>query len=368
MAMSRGDTVETATAYADKVVVQTHVDYTAENAPRWMNPNALGGLGRLAFQFRRYQQAMVFLWVKTLTDAVRHGGLKNNEHARALVYLTGANLAVAGTAGLPIAAPLGLALSMVQWGEDDEKRDWLELVRAGMRDVVGDRATTLITKGIPASIGVDMSKRLGAGDILSPVYRMPSGSTGQEVMGGWAMQLFGASGGMAANWMDAAKVAGANPVMAVEKLLPAGAKNLVEAVNREQNGLVDRRGNQVVPADEFGLGDFLLKGLNLGESTAVTDMYDMRSAIGNAAKARDDARKRLLHDATKARLAGDSDAAVAVREKIAAFNERNRETPIKPKNVLAAYQQEVQRRRELVGGVRVTQRNADIAKQYGLTD
>lgn len=360
-----GTSYQQALAYADKVIVQTHVDYSMENAPRFMNPNAMGGLGRLAFQFKRYQQAMVFLWTKTLMDAVRQGGW--NEHTKALTYLTGVNFAMAGAAGLPVAGPIGLLAWAAAKGFDDdgEKSDYLEMLRAGVRSVVGDTATDLLTKGAPAALGVDMSARIGSGSIFSPMYRMPSGNTGQEWMGGVAATLFGAAGGTAANMADAIIVAKDNPTLALQKMLPNGIGSFIAAVDRTGRGMTDRKGNQLIGSDEFGVTEFLAKGLNLGESTKVTNMYDARSAIMEDDQARQGYRSRLLRNITRARAEGDGETAAEVQAKIDTFNKQYPAVAIKGRDILSYSKAERQRQKDMVDGIRITKRNADIAAEYG---
>lgn len=360
-----GISFDDAAVEADKIVVQTHVDYSLENAPRFMNPNALGGLGRLTFQFRRYQQAMVFLWGKTLADAIRHG---DKDSARALMYLSGVNLAMAGASGVPLAAPMGLVLAAAsQWGDEDEERDLNELFWAGVRAVAGDTVTDLARKGIPASVGLDVSQRIGAGNILSPVFNMPRGQTGQEWAGAWALQLFGATGGTVSNWADAVILSQDNPAMAIQKTLPAGIKGWFQAIDREQRGLTDRRGNVMIGEDELGGMDFMARFLNLGESTKVTNMYQQRNAVVQADMGRQDVRRRLMREYTRARLDGDMDAMRETRKEIDAFNARNpREVQILPKNLTASFKQEQVRQREMRTGIRVNDRNRDIAEDYGV--
>jgi len=360
-----GISFDDAVVEADKIVVQTHVDYSLENAPRFMNPNALGGLGRLTFQFRRYQQAMVFLWGKTLADAIRHG---DKDSARALMYLSGVNLAMAGASGVPLAAPMGLVLAAAsQWGDEDEERDLNELFWAGVRAVAGDTVTDLARKGIPASVGLDVSQRIGAGNILSPVFNMPRGQTGQEWAGAWALQLFGATGGTVSNWADAVILSQDNPAMAIQKTLPAGIKGWFQAIDREQRGLTDRRGNVMIGEDELGGMDFMARFLNLGESTKVTNMYQQRNAVVQADMGRQDVRRRLMREYTRARLDGDIDAMRETRKEIDAFNARNpREVQILPKNLTASFKQEQVRQREMRTGIRVNDRNRDIAEDYGV--
>lgn len=366
LAQQRGESVQASTAFADKVVTQTHVDYSVENAARFMNPSSLGGLGKLAFQFKRYQQAMVFLWGKTLYDAIKHG---DRESAKTLMYLTGVNFATAGVSGLPIAAPMGLALSLVSgFGDDDQDRDLTEMFWAGVRGSIGDTGTDLLRKGVPAAMGIDMSNRIGAGDILSPVFRMPTGRNGNEVMGGWAMQLFGAAGGTAASWVDAATLMSDNPVKAIEKVLPAGFKGVMEAFDQANRGLTDRKGNVLLGADEFGTAEFLARLFNLGTATNVSNMYDVRNAILEAQSKRDEVRSRLMREYSRARMSGDQESLADTRAMIDAFNARNpREARITYSNLGSHYTQERKRQQDTVRGIKVDKRNKDIAADFGIS-
>jgi hypothetical protein len=307
------------------------------------------------------------LWGKLLADAVRNG---DKDSARALMYLSGANLAMAGAAGLPLAAPLGLALSAIsKLGDDDEERDITEMIWAGVRSVSGDTFADLARKGIPAAIGVDVSTRLGAGSILSPVFNMPRGQTGQEWAGAWALQLFGATGGTVSNWADAVILSQDNPAMAIQKTLPAGFKGVFQAIDREygSGGLTDRRGNVLIGSDELGGTDFFARVINIGESTKVSNMYAQRNAVVQADIGRQNVRSRLMREYTRARLEGDSDAMREARSEIDAFNDRNPQAvKIRTKDLTSSYRREKDRRSELQSGVRVTDRNRDIAETYGV--
>lgn len=359
-----GGNVDEALAYAEKVVVQTHVDYSVENAPRFMSPSSMGGFGKLAFQFKRYQQAMVFLWFKLVIDSVRHG---RKEDALALLYLSGSNFAMAGLSGLPIAAPMGLALAGLSaaFGDEEDDEDWGEMLWSGVRGVIGETATDVLRKGVPTAIGIDISSKVGQGGILSPIFKMPNANTGEGVVSGLGFQLvFGASGAMLGNWADAVMLSKDNPALAVQKLMPRGAKDFMEAVRRDYDGLTDRKGKVLLDEAEVDFGDTLVKALGL-ESVKVTNLYDRRSAIMDAEYARQDVRTRLMSKYTKARIAGDAEEMADIRSDIDAFNKRNpRDVQILPKNLVASYKQELVRRREMQNGVRVTKRNRDIVEQY----
>ena len=362
----RGGEHTEALAYADKVVRQTHFDYNSDNAPRLMNSNALGGLGKLVFQFKRYQQGMVYLWGKTLSDAITTGGkLSENEHAKSLVYLTASNFALAGAAGLPVAAPLGLLLTGISkaMNDEDDKKDYTEIAYQAVKNAIGEKPAQMVRKGILAGAGLDVSGKLGFGDILSPIYRLPQAKTGQEWTGALALQLFGGTGGMISNWADAIMTYKDNPVHALEKAMPTGFAHLTEAINRLENGVTDSKGRTMIPAEEFGIPDAIAKFMGL-EPSRITDMYDQRNAFMDATQGMKDVRDRLLRDAVAARMKGDG--MQDVQEQISAFNERHPDEPIKPTALLSAWKTEQNRLKELKGGIRVRKQDAGIAEEYGV--
>jgi hypothetical protein len=366
LSVSRDSTAEAAQAYAEKMVVQTHVDYTAENAARFMNPNALGGMGRAIWQFKRYQQAMIFLWVKSLQDAMRHGKLADNEAARSLIYLTASNFAIGGAAGIPTTYVFGVALNAMLglFDDEDERKDYTMIVRKGVADAIGERGADIVVKGLPAGLGFDVSGKLSHGGLLMPVYGWRSTNSGTE-LGQQALWKLGtgATGGMVANWLDAFYLAKDNPVKAIGGLLPVGFRNILTAAQRTQEGVTTRKGEDVMGAEEFGTAETILKGLGLGETTQVTNMYDKRSALMASTVPRDEVRDRLLKEAAHAR--GTSKMA-DVQSDISAFNQRHPDTPIKAKHIQAAWKSRQQNKDETVGGVRVRKQDKDEAERYGI--
>jgi len=353
--------------YADKIVEQTHIDYSAENAPRMMSNNSLGGLGQLTWQFKRYQQGMAFLWTKTFMDAYRQGGW--NENTKAMVYMLGTTIATSGASGIPLAAPMVLAAWVLSKAIDDPERekDYLEMFWASMEDSLGSTATALLRKGGFAALGVDMSASIGFGNIYSPIFQPPSGNTGQAWAGSLAMQIFGAAGGTAANVVDGFMLMDDNPAKAAQKLIPfKGAANMIEGVNREfGSGVTDRKGNSIIESSEMGSMSNFAKALGIGEATTVTNMYDKRSATNTDDQARQNYRSRLLRELARARVEGSS--AEAVRNDIIEFNKRNpRAVQIKSEDERSYYKAYIGNKGKMVDGVRVSDRAADIAELYGV--
>lgn len=359
MAKADGSSSADATNYAEKVVADTHLDYTPENAPRLMRSQSLGGLGRLVFQFKKYMQGMVFLLGKLSLDASRG----DKEAGKALVYLMGAQLGVAGASGLPIAAPVGFLLGAVakMWPDDDEP-EIAELAYQGMKDALGETLARALVKGLPAAAGVDISGRIGMGNILNPVAYAQSGKEGKDWAAAQLLALAGPAASMAANWAEAVSVAKDDPLKALQMAAPKAIADPIRALDRADRGVTSRKGDTLIAPEEFGPLGLAMRAAGF-ESTDVTDMYQKRAAYYDAKSGRDDTRKRLIRDWVNARLAGGDagDAASEIRQ----FNMRHSDNRIAFKNLAAALKQAREEKRNMRGGLQVRKSERQLAAEFG---
>jgi hypothetical protein len=344
-----------ATKYAESVVADTHLDYTPENAPRFMRTASLGGMGRIIFQFKKYMQGMIYLLGKLSVDAARG----DKEAGKGLVYLMGSQLAVAGASGLPIAAPLGMILAGVAklWPDDDEP-EIAQLFWNGVEDTVGAKMRQLLQKGIPAAaLDTDVSGRLGMGSILNPVAFAGQGKEGKDWVASAALSLLGPSASMVANWADALTLAKSDPIKAMQTAMPKVLADPIRAMDRANRGVTNRKGVELISPDEFGPLSDAMRAIGF-ESTTVTDMYDKRSAFMAAKKGRDDARQVLIKEGLQDRAAASED--------IAGFNERNPDNRITGATLLAAAKAKRTQMKEMRSGVQVKKQDKALASEYGL--
>lgn len=325
-----------ARTYAERMVVDSHLDYTPENAPRLMRAESLGGLGRLVWQFKKYQQGMIYLHVKLAKDFWQHG---DKEAGRQLVYLLGASVATAGVAGGPIFAGLGgLALAGIakMWPDDDEP-DIRQIFYQGLKDAVGETTARAIMKGLPAAAGLDLSQRLGMGSMSNPFEfaRTNPNQSGQEWMAANLLALAGPWASIAANLVDAVDAAtGGQYVEAAKRAMPKVVSDLLKAYERADQGITSRRGEVLLSKEEIGDWGWLSKALGF-ESTSVADMYELRSAVKEKSRAVSDARSEITRAYALARRRGDGMA--DVQERVQEFNARNPEFAIKPRDLVQAY-------------------------------
>lgn len=334
-----------ARAYAERMVVDSHLDYTPENAPRMMRAESLGGLGRLVWQFKKYQQGMIYLHVKLAKDFWQRG---DKEAGRQLIYLLGASVATAGVAGGPIFAGLGglvLAGIAKMWPDDDEP-DIRQIFYQGLKDAVGETAARAIMKGLPAAVGLDLSQRLGMGSMSNPFEfaRTNPNQSGQEWMAANLLALAGPWASIAANLVDAVDAAtGGQYVEAAKRATPKVVSDLLKAYERADQGITSRRGEVLLSKEEIGDWGWLSKALGF-ESTSVSDMYELRSAIKEKSRAVSDARSEITRAYAIARRRGDDMA--DIQERVREFNARNPEFAIKPRDLVQAYRRLLKAERE----------------------
>ncbi|MFO0144141.1 MAG: PLxRFG domain-containing protein [Betaproteobacteria bacterium] len=349
--------------YATQVVADTHFDYSAENAPRLMRSESLGGLGRLVWQFKKYMQGMIFLIGKLSKESLAG----DKEAQKGLAYLIGMTVGVSGAVGLPIAGGVGVVFkALSQLWEDDDEPEIGQMLYNGLQDVLGETGARLVAKGLPAAVGVDLSGRMGLGSLTNPLqFAQTGGKEGKDLYGSLLVAALGPASGMLANWFDAASLASTDPVRAWGAVLPKVFKDPLMAMDRTDRGITSRSGDPLVGEDEFGLLRTLMKGAGF-ESTDVTDMFDNRSAFQSAKGRADNARRKLIRAYTEARKAGEPTG--EIMDDIAGFNRRNpdnRITMVTLQRGLQARQQAAQQTRQ---GIRLRPQDAGVLDQLGLNE
>lgn len=269
--ISNGATPQAAIEYAHKTVLETHGDYSGFNAPRIMR----NGVGRLLTQFKKYQLIQLSLYAKLGHQAFN--GASPEE--RAVAYKTLAfNLAhlaaIGGMTGLP-----GFALAAWIMGKVFGDKDEPENAEAKLRKMIGDKhLADLLLHGAPKFAGVDLSTRLGGGDLLTPLPYSEPGLNRK----GYESVLLGLSGpllggllprfadglGQMSKSIDSGR--GEDFFKGLEQLVPNGLANTMKAVRYQANGLTQRNGDTVIQPEDLSVLTSISQALGL-PSNAITD-------------------------------------------------------------------------------------------------
>lgn len=316
--------------YAAQAVSQTQLNYSELNAPRYMR-SVLGSqpLAKMMFQFRKFQQGMVWLVFKNIADALPNSKASAEDRRVARRTLTGLYITtglMAGTSGMPLLGTVGIAglanLAAAAFGDDDEPWDFNTEFRNYLTDWVGPELATAISKGVPAALGMDLSKRVGMAELTNPLPFVRSGKTGQETVGNVLTAVAGAPFSFIGSTVDGVMdMAGGDVQKGFEKVMPIkGVKDLLKGYRYNDEGMTDRRGNVILPPEKFDAVDIALRGMGFAP-TKEADYFEANKAVQGAKQAVADKRTSLLRQYTEARIRGE--AVADVNEKIKAFNQRN---------------------------------------------
>jgi hypothetical protein len=350
-----------ATDYAGRAVSETQLNYSELNAPRYMR-SLFGSkpLARLVFQFRKYQQGMLYLVTKNIADAFAGATKEEKRIARRTIGgLYATTFLMAGTTGMPLMGTVGLAgisnLIAGMFGDDDEPWDFETEYRNFLTDWLGHDMALLVAKGIPAYLGVDLSQRVGLSEIANPIPYVQRGSTGQSMVANTIYAGLGAPAGLLGSAADGImQMANGDIIKGIEHIVPLKeAKDMLRAYRFSTEGLTDRRGNVVLPPESFSAWDIAFRGMGF-TPTKESEYYAANEAMHTAEQAAKDVKNNLLRRYAEARM-NDKDTD-AIQDKIDAYNDRHPEKGVRI--TVSAMLKAVQQRRKMAeertgSGVRI---------------
>ena len=296
-------------AFAEKAVIETQGVYNRGNASNWAR-NPVGGA---LLTFRQFSVAYIELLKR----------LPNRERAIALAILALAS----GMEGLPGADDLDDILDTFaqafgyNWSSKQAKRDFIT-------STLGPEMAQFATRGVSAFLPLDVSARMGMGNLLpgTGLLMQSRQDKGREVA-----EVFGAPGGAVQMVGKAATQAMAGePVAAVSAVLPVALQNLLDP-NRGALALAasgqykDERGRRVVDVDAV---DALLKAAGFNPTTVSEPQMASRIAKQSIDLARA-VESDIAGDLAAARVESDSARAESARARLADWNEKNPDTPIR---------------------------------------
>jgi len=281
------------------------------------------------FQFRRYQQGMLYL----LIDNVKKIGdpAERKEALKTLKYLTFAAGMSAGAMGLPFIGTAFL-LANAFMDDDDDRGDAETRFRNLMHDTFGKEMGTVLSKGLPAMFGADLSQRIGLGDIATPfpMARFDGAKTGRDATSELLLNLVGPAGGLASQLYDGTtRIANGDLMKGLEKLSPKVIADLGRGARYATEGMTDSKGEKI--PNDIGGWEVFLRSFGV-QSTTESNYYEGTKAIQGIRSAQN-SRKDRISAAFKNGLQ-DGDMAKA-RELIAEWNADHPGDPIRPKDELA---------------------------------
>lgn len=344
-----------ATQYAADILTDTHGDYTAFNAPRAFNTQ----WGKVALQFRKFQLIQIAFYAKLIRDAFT----KPDERAAAmktLAYSLGHTGVFAGLMGLPGYAAISAILGA--FGDEDEPYD----LTAEMRKALGPEWADMIMRGAPTIVGMDLSGKIGAGNMLSI---MPFSDADLSTTAGQAEALGTLLGGAVLGMTS--RVADGLILMSkgdyykgLERVMPKGVSDALKAGRQATEGMTRRNGDVVLPESEIGAIETVLTGLGV-PSVQQTVTYERQNRMRDITQNFQDRTTRIKNDYAQAVRQKDTAAMQDAREawtKLQQARQRNGLKPQPVSNLLKAPQEQAQREKRTVGGVQYREGQRKLAE------
>ena len=356
----RGQSPAKAREYADDVIYQTHGDYSAFNAPKWFTYN---GLTRVMTQFRKFQLIQAGLMTRLAANSFKGATPEVRAEARRqFAYMLATHMAFTGLKGTPFATVL---LGIAAMGMGDTGDDGEDLIRK----MIGDKdMSNLLMRGVPAWLGMDVSGKIGAENMLSPMpYMNAKFSDGRD----GANELIAGALGPAASLVQKFYTAGQYFVQgdewkALEYALPNGlATNLSKGVRFMTEGYSSKAGDVLVKPQDYDVGDFLIQTLGF-QPRVMTDRMRVQDSLIRHKESFDADKNRIYMDFKKARREGDHAGMNQARRemlKLAAEARKQGLTGYTIQNMINAANEQRRRERQAVGGVGTNKNDRQFVKK-----
>jgi hypothetical protein len=296
---------EAALDYADRILQETHGDYSRFNAPRAFNTP----VGKVALQFRKFQLIQLTFYAKLINDA--YTGKDRAMALKTLGYALSHTAVLAGAMGLPGYAAISWALSSIL-GSDDEEFDLTDELRKAIGD---EDLANMILRGAPTVAGMDISGKVGAGTMLSILPFSNADLTTRSGQLEAAGAVFtGAAGGMIVRGLDGAQLMlSGDFYKGFELLMPKGISDAMKAYRIADEGMTRRNGDVILPPDEVDSLDAVWQALGIAP-VKQTVVYEKRQRFQDMTSNFTDRTTRIKNNYVAAMRKGDTAAAAEARE------------------------------------------------------
>lgn len=315
--------------FAEKMVADSHLDYTRENAPYLFQPGVIP-LGKLFTQFKKYQQGMMYALIHNAKASMdKDMTPQERQIARHTLFgILATHGTMTGLMGLPMVGTISFLLNIANqlFGDPNEPFDADSSIYASLVDMFGLDWGSVAARGIFYTPGLrelapgDITNRVGLGDLLLPSNQLDTVDR-QNVLaymataaGGPAASLLGqmAQGVSSARQGDDSR--------ALEAFLPKVFRDMMRTARFQAEGVTTASGNVVVPAEELGVNDLAAQFFGFTPQN-VEQAYTNRSAVTAAGNTIRNRRNALLRQYVSATIAEDQDELAQLADQIAAYNE-----------------------------------------------
>lgn len=324
------------------MIHETMLDYSSGNIGRRTGEKGFAGsVTPIVTAFQQYSFQVLGMLYREYHKLYTHNEPSPARRAEARKFLAGHLAAVtvfAGTMGLPFASAASRAVealaNLLFVDENEEPLDLDTAYRNYLADTFGQDMGEVLARGVPRSMGMDLSTRLGEQDLL-PFSRLLSDrrflldSAGtMDAISDAAMRRLGAPVGVPASLAEAVpQLLSGDIINASAQGAPVALSSVFKAYKMTQDGYTDRNGNplSITPT---GL-DVLNQAIGISPARKAEE-----SAASNALRVstmRANARKNVIRNQVGAAVrSGDGEAAREWMAEAMAYDVNNPGKPMTP--------------------------------------
>lgn len=347
---AKGGSHQNGVDFAKQAVSLTQFNYSAGNKPRlFQEKGPLKFVGPLMFQFMQYPQHMYALMVGEFLKAVRGGQMERSVAVKTLTGVFATHLAVAGVMGAmiqPLKWAMGAMIALFN-DDDDRLQDILagETFDANFRKVSAELFGTdgglLLSKGIPAALGADVSDRMSLGTLYF-VDLKPENA--DSFLGSLVMTFGGPLPSMAGGWFKGfQQIEQGEYARGAEFFMPKAIKDAMQFGRFANEGVTSTTGAVIVDSKDLSPGAMFLKSMGF-QPTKVSEAYEMQGAIKRAQQADSGQREKLVNMFLRA---DTPEERAAVREAIMEYNRNAPEQPITYSSLMKSRTRAIERDRNI---------------------
>lgn len=369
--------------YANKMTVDSHVDYGGQNAPYAMQPGVLP-MGKLMTQFQKYQQAMIYQLVKN-SGAMFDKTLSAEERivaAKTLFGVVGTHALLTGAMGLPGYGIAALALNAYHKavGDKDDPFEADDAFHQFLNQHLGKDVGDVVGRGLLYAPGVrnvlpaDITDRLGMGDLVASPKALGTGVVDRDSVAQYiGTALGGPAGSLLGQFADAANAAHqGDDWKAAELMMPKVLRDISRTIRFQQQGVTTSSNNPVVKPGELSLADLATQAMGFTPQK-VEEAYANKASVMDAKAEMDLRRKVLLKEFTDAMTSGDTDKAAAMRDKITAYNAEQSARGVYSERINGSEMMRSVQQRRLAGirlnnGVALSPKDRGLINEYSVQD
>jgi hypothetical protein len=317
-----------AARFAQDTVNTTHVDYSGHNAAHIMQPGVVP-FGEVMFQFQKYQQGMLSILGDSLADVFSKKSPEERWIAgKTLAGILTTHAAVTGLMGLPLVGTAVMLSNIYHkfFGDKDRPFDGDDALQKKMIETFGPTwgevglRGMLYAPGIKQLAPVDVTDRLGLGDVLAPTRQVGKINSDEwlKYIGSIAG---GPSGSLLGQFADAYDYHHhGDDWKASEELMPKVMRDISRTIRFYNEGVTSKSGNQVITAEDMRNGPAFAQLAGF-EPQKLQETYANRRSVQNAIAELQDRRKVLMKEATDARSSGDQARLQRVMADIQRYND-----------------------------------------------